>query len=96
MLFMATAVHALTADEAKAIASGESESRITALNKAVITADEKTAAFIQAMSDDAVKYTEDKVFVMKDDKGYDPVTGAEAKVPDTAEDVVNNLSLIHI
>ncbi len=27
---------------------------------------------------------------MKDDKGYDPVTGAELKVPDTAEDVVNN------
>jgi urea transport system permease protein len=90
MLFMATAVHALTADEAKAIASGESESRITALNKAVLTADEKTTAFIQAMSEDAVKYTEDKVFVMKDDKGYDPVTGAELKVPDTAEDVVNN------
>lgn len=90
MLLMASAAHALTADEARAIASGDSEARIAALNKAVLTADEKTAAFIQAMSDDAVKYTEDKVFVMKDDKGYDPVTGAELKVPDTAEDVVNN------
>lgn len=90
MLLMATAAHALTADEAKAIASGESEARIAALNKAVLTADDKTAAFIQAMSDDAVKYTEDRVFVMKDDKGFDPVTGAELKVPDTAEDVVNN------
>jgi urea transport system permease protein len=90
MLLMASAAHALTADEARAIASGESEARIAALNKAVLTADDKTAAFIQAMSDDAVKYTEDKVFVMKDDKGYDPVTGAELKVPDTAEDVVNN------
>jgi urea transport system permease protein len=90
MLLMASAAHALTADEARAIASGESEARIAALNKAVLTADDKTAAFIQAMSDDAVKYTEDKVFVMKDDKGYDPVTGTELKVPDTAEDVVNN------
>lgn len=27
---------------------------------------------------------------MKDGKGYDPVTGAEVKVPDTAEDVVNS------
>ncbi len=90
MLFMATAAQALTADEARAIAAGDSEARIAALNKAVTSADEKTAAFIQAMSDDAVKYTEDKVFVMKDDKGYDPVTGVELKVPDTAEDVVNN------
>ncbi|RTQ33353.1 urea ABC transporter permease subunit UrtB [Variovorax gossypii] len=90
MLLMASAAHALTADEARAIASGDSEARIAALNKAVLTADEKTSAFIQAMSDDAVKYTEDKVFVMKDDKGYDPVSGAELKVPDTAEDVVNN------
>ena len=89
-LLVAGSAHALTADEAKAIASGESEARIAALNKAVTTADEKTAAFIQAMSDDAVKYTEDKVFVIKDDKAYDPVTGAELKLPDTAEDVVNN------
>jgi len=82
--------HALTSDEAKAIASGDTESRIAAINKAVASADEKTAAFIQAMSDDAVKFTEDKVFVIKDDKAYDPVTGAELKLPDDAEDVVNN------
>lgn len=82
--------HALTADEARAIASGDTEARIVALDKAVLTADEKTAAFIQAMADDAVKFTEDKVFVMKNDKGYDPVSGAELAVPDAAEDVVNN------
>ena len=82
--------HALTSEEARAIASGDTEERIVALDKAVLTADEKTAAFIRAMADDAVKYTEDKVFVMKDDKGYDPVTGAEVTVPEAAEDVVNN------
>ena len=89
-LLLALPGHALTADEAKAIASGESEARIAALNQAVITADDKTAAFIQAMADDAVKFTADKVFVIKDDKAYDPVTGAEQKLPDDAEDVVNN------
>ena len=90
LLLFANPSHALTADEAKAIASGDTEARVAALNKAVATADDKTSAFIQAMADDAVKFTEDKVFVMKDDKGYDPVTGTELKVPDTAEDVVNN------
>ncbi|VTU20937.1 LIV-I protein H [Variovorax sp. PBL-H6] len=87
---MALSIHALTLDEARAIASGESEARIAALNKAVATADEKTAAFIEAMAGDAVKYTEDKVFLIKGDKAYDPVTGAELKLPDTADDVVNN------
>jgi urea transport system permease protein len=90
LLLVTANAHALTATEARAIASGETEDRVAALNKAVTTADEKTSAFIQAMVDDSVKFTEDKVFVMKDDKGYDPVTGTELKVPDTAEDVVNN------
>ncbi|MBO9648999.1 MAG: urea ABC transporter permease subunit UrtB [Variovorax sp.] len=90
LALVAVPSHALTSDEAKAIASGDTEARISALNKAVAAADEKTAAFIQAMSDDAVKVTEDKVFVIKDDKAFDPVTGSELKLPDDAEDVVNN------
>jgi urea transport system permease protein len=82
--------HALTADEAKAIAIGESDTRIEALNKAVAAADDKTAAFIQALADDAVKTAAGKVFVVKDGKATDPVTGAEAALPDGAEDVINN------
>ena len=89
-LFMAGYAHALTADEAKAIAVGESDARVEALNKAVATADDKTAAFLQALSDDAVKLAGDKVFVIKDGKGFDPVSGAEAAMPDAAEDVINN------
>ncbi|MCJ0762151.1 urea ABC transporter permease subunit UrtB [Variovorax terrae] len=86
----AGSAQALTAGEARAIASGESESRIDALNKAVLTADEKTRAFLQALADDAVKLTDRQVIVIRNDKGYDPVTGAEVKVPGDAEDVVNN------
>ncbi len=89
-LWAASAAQALTPDEARAMATGESDTRIEALNKAVSAADDKTAAFIQAMSDDAVKFKGDQVFVMKDDKAFDPVTGAEVKLPEDAEDVVNN------
>jgi urea transport system permease protein len=60
------------------------------LNKAVATADDKTAEFLQALSDDAVKVAGDKVFIVRDGKGVDPVTGAEVAVPDDAEDVMNN------
>jgi len=89
-LLVAGASHALTPDEAKAIAVGESDARIEALNKAVAAADDKTAAFIQALADDIVKVAGGKVFVVKDGKGFDPVTGAEAAVPADAEDVLNN------
>ncbi|HVR48490.1 MAG TPA: urea ABC transporter permease subunit UrtB, partial [Pseudorhodoferax sp.] len=76
------------------MASGTSSERIEAITAAVIEAvekgDAKTEAFLQALSDDSVRFTADKVFVMQGDKGHDPVTGAEVAVPADAEDVVNN------
>ncbi|WPC66171.1 urea ABC transporter permease subunit UrtB [Rhodoferax ferrireducens] len=90
IFLIACNAHSITADEAKAIASGEADARIEALNKAVATADDKTAAFLQALSDDAVKVAADAVLVIKDGKGYDPVSGAEVPVPDVFEDVMNN------
>ncbi|RZL40983.1 MAG: urea ABC transporter permease subunit UrtB, partial [Variovorax sp.] len=89
-LLVAWPAQALTADEARAMASGETDDRVAAINKAVPTADARTAEFFQAMADDAVKTTPGRVFVMKDDKGFDPVSGAEARVPEDAEDIVNN------
>ena len=83
-------VMALTPQQARALVAGEAESRIAALNAVLAGADEKTVALIQAMSDDAVKFTDTAVFVMKDEKGHDPVTGAEVPVPEAAEDVINN------
>ena len=68
---------------------GETETRIEALNKAAVNADEKTVAFIQALSDDAVKTKGDKIFIVRDDKAFDPVTGASLPLPLEAEDVIN-------
>ncbi|MGH8830543.1 MAG: urea ABC transporter permease subunit UrtB, partial [Polaromonas sp.] len=90
--FIASHAHALTAEEVKGMAIGETEARVEALNKAAATADEKTVAFIQALSDDAVKISGDKVLVVKDgnaDRAFDPVTGAEQPLPADAEDVIN-------
>ncbi len=52
--------------------------------------DEKAVALIQALADDAVKVSGNAVFVIKDDKGFDPVSGAQVAVPAAAEDVINN------
>ena len=81
---------ALTQPQARSLVAGEIEDRIAALHKVLDGADDKTVALIQAISDDSVKFTDKAVFVMKDGKGYDPVTGAETPVPEAAEDVVNN------
>ena len=88
--WLAATAHALTPAEALAMAAGDSDDRIAALNKAAAAADDRTAAFLQALADDAVRFKDDKVFVIKDDKGYDPVTGAEVAVPEDAEEVSNN------
>ncbi len=89
LLFMAGAAHALTAQEVKAITVGETDARIEALGKAVVDADVRTIAFIQALSEDAVKFSGEQVFSIKDDKSIDPVTGLPATLPADAEDVVN-------
>ncbi|WP_431095436.1 urea ABC transporter permease subunit UrtB [Polaromonas aquatica] len=88
-LLIAASAHALSPEEVKGMAIGETEARVEALGKAAATADDKTAAFIQALSDDAVKTKGDKVFVVKDDKAFDPITGAEVPLPADAEDVIN-------
>ena len=69
---------------------GESDARISALSQAITTADNKTAAFIQALVDDAVRIAGDKVLIVKDGAAIDAVTGASTLLPDSAEEVVSN------
>jgi len=90
---LAGQAYALTPQQARALAVGEAETRIAALNAVLGGADDKTVALIQALSDDAVKFSDSAVYVMKDGKGHDPVSGAEVAVPETAEDVINNNQL---
>ncbi|MBK7053211.1 MAG: urea ABC transporter permease subunit UrtB [Rhodoferax sp.] len=87
---IAANAHAISSDKVKAIAIGEGETRIEALRGAVTEADEKTLAFIQALSDDAVKVVDGLPVIVKDGKAVDPVTGAESALSEAAEDVMNN------
>ena len=83
-------VYALTVEEARNLATGETESRIAALTKAVEVADEKVFALIKAMSEDSTKIAADRVLIMQGDKFIDAVTGAVVELPSDAEDVVSN------
>jgi urea transport system permease protein len=72
------------------LASGESDTRIAALNQLIAQPSEAALVLIQAMSDDAVKRAGDKVFIVRNDKATDAVTGQAVTLPADAEDVVNN------
>jgi urea transport system permease protein len=89
-LCLSTQMQALTLIEAKAIAVGETDARIEALNKAMLVADDKTTEFVQAMADDTVKTAGDKVLIVKDAKAFDPITGNETPLPAALEDIINN------
>jgi len=83
--------HALTIDQMRAIAGGETDDRVLALQKAVLTGDATLAPFAQAMLDDTVKLAGDRVILYKDDKYVDAATGAEiAELPEGTEDVINS------
>jgi urea transport system permease protein len=84
------AAHALTMDEARGIAVGDSDARIEALSQAVAQGSEKTALYLQALADDVVKISGDQVIVVRDGQGLDPVTGQAVPVPQGAEEVMLN------
>jgi len=90
LLCAAAQAHALTAEAARAMAAGDTDDRIAALQTAIATPDDATVAFIRAMADDAVKIAGDRAIVLQGDQGRDPVTGAPVAIPDDAEDIVNN------
>lgn len=90
LLFGAGPAHALTVEQARAIASGEADDRIAAMQKAMLDPDERTVALLQALAEGAVKVAAGHVFIVRDEQAVDAVTGEVAKVPDDAEDVINN------
>jgi urea transport system permease protein len=81
---------ALTAEQAQALTLGDTDARVSALQKALASPDAQTAAFLQAMADDAVKVNGTRVLVVRDGKAIDPVSGEATTLPDSAEDVINN------
>ncbi len=81
---------ALTPEQALALSSGDTDRRISTLQKALASPDDKTAAFLQALSNDEVKVSGARVFVVRDGQAVDAATGNNEALPDTAEDVINN------
>jgi urea transport system permease protein len=81
---------ALTAEQARALTLGDTDTRVSALQKILASPDAQTAAFLQAMTDDAVKINGTQVLIVRDGKAFDPANGEAIALPDMTDDVVNN------
>ncbi len=81
---------ALTPADMQLLAAGENDQRIAALDKVVASGDASAVPFLQNLIDDKIKLAGDKVLVVDDNGAVDAVTGQVVKLPDDAQDVVNN------
>ena len=93
LLTLATGLHhahALTAEEAYAISAGDNDARIDALHKLVAKGDPALPAFLEALAADTVKVAGNRAYIVYGDEAKEAATGMPAKLPDGAEDVVNN------
>lgn len=88
--FWGPAAQALTAEQALAMAQGDSDTRIAAMQQAVAQADARTADFLHALADDAVVVAQERAFIVRNGQGLDPVSGQAVAVPEGAEEVMNN------
>ena len=88
---------ALTPADALALVAGDTSDRITTLNRLATEPDEKASALIKAMAEESVRVDGERVLIVQGEGAIDAVTGETlAALPEAAEDVMINLSLIHI
>jgi urea transport system permease protein len=90
LMVSATSAHALTPEDALQLVSGDSDARIATLNRLASAKDEKAAALIRALADEAVRIQGEQVLILKDDAAVDAVTGAPVPLADAVEDVMLN------
>ncbi|WP_413788724.1 urea ABC transporter permease subunit UrtB [Comamonas halotolerans] len=82
---------ALTAEQALAMAQGDNNSRIAAMNDAVATGKaERVADFLHALRDGEVQYTEQRAFIVRGAETLDPVTGLATALPEAAQEASTN------
>jgi urea transport system permease protein len=84
------AARALSPEQALAIAQGDSDARIAALNERVTAQDAQLAPFVEALLADEVRVAAGKVYLVHGAAATVVGSGASATLPEGAEEVVNN------
>ncbi|MCU0942201.1 MAG: urea ABC transporter permease subunit UrtB [Hydrogenophaga sp.] len=88
---LALPAQALTAADAQAVAQGDTDDRIAAINRLAGSSDERAAALLRALAAESVKFTETQVFIVEGTTALDAISGQPSTLPEQAEDaMVNN------
>ncbi len=82
-------VSALTNEQALAVSVGEGDARLASLAPLIASADAQLPAFLSALLEGNVRTADGKVFLLKGDAASD-IAGVAVKLPENAEEVVNN------
>jgi urea transport system permease protein len=90
LLACSMAARALSPEQAMAIAQGDSDARIAALNERVTARDPQLAAYVEALLADEVRVASGKVYLVRGTVSTLVGSGAAAPLPEGAEEVVNN------
>jgi urea transport system permease protein len=83
-------VHALTPEDALAVADGDTSERIETLNRLAATPDERAAALIRAMANEAVVVLGERVLIVDGERATDAVTGEVADAREASDVMINN------
>ena len=90
LLLLAPLARALTPQEALAIASGDADARVAALQKATEHPDAQLASFIGALLNDGVQVDGDRVQLRQGDGWVDLASGKVVTPSGNAQGVINN------
>jgi urea transport system permease protein len=90
LLACSMAARALSPEQALVIAQGDSDARIAALNERVTAQDAQLAPFVEALLADEVRVAGGKVYLVRGTAVTVAGSGANATLPEGAEEVVNN------
>lgn len=82
--------HALTADQAFALARGDSDERIATINAIAATPNQRGAALLSALNEGRVRVQGEQVLVLTNDLASNALTGTALTLDDSAEEVIVN------
>ena len=91
LLLAAAPARAMTPAQALAIAAGDTDARVAALQQAIAALDPRVPVLVQALLDGEVKVDDKRAYIVAaDGSAVDAASGQPATPPETAEDAVNN------
>ena len=86
----ASSLWALSPETARAIASGDTDSRIQALSQALAEPDAALLTYLQALNEDRVRVMNDQVWRIEGNQAFEVVSGQPSPLPEGVQEVMLN------